>query len=87
MPSPRRRETRIQPGAAPHPRAAAEDSEREDGQRPLGPAVLSSEAGAGDAGGSGPRVGGERGGPRPAQPEEAARPWGVLNSRGPPQRG
>lgn len=76
MPSPRRRDPLIEPLAASHPRAAAEDSELEDRQRPLGPAVLSSAAGSGDAGGSGPRVGGERGGPRPAQPEEAARPWG-----------
>lgn len=76
MPSPRRRDPLTEPLVAPHPRAAAEDSELEDGQWPFGPVVLSSEAGAGDARGSGPRVGGERRGPRPAQPEEAAKPWG-----------
>ena len=87
MPSPRRRDLRIDPGAearaVPDPRAVDEDSELEDGQRPLGLAELSAAAGDGDAGGPGPRVGGERGGHRPAKPEEAARPWGTKTTPAP----
>lgn len=67
----------------PDPRAADEDSELEDGQRPLGLAGLSAASGYRDAGGPGPRVGGERGGHRPAKPEEAARPWGTKTTPAP----